>query len=134
MANNFQIESYQVYVTQGRTDFNRSIKLTSPDLSHGIRVRASVFFQDSNLFQKWKGVGKITNVGGENFDGSDIQVVCNPSLFDGFYQVLSSEKPVYLSYVYENWPEEPKGTTKLITQVTLKTDTEMPGDYESMIK
>ncbi|MCK8494145.1 MULTISPECIES: hypothetical protein [Spirosoma] len=130
-ASNFQIESYQVFVTQNFQSFSRTIKLVSPDLSHGIRVRATLFFQEANAFQKWNGIGKATNVGGTNFDGSDFQIVCNPALFDGFYQVLVSEKPVYLAYIYENWPDEPNGTTKLLRQVTLKTDSELPGDFES---
>lgn len=129
---NFQIESYKVIVEQNHLENRQKITLTSPDLSHGIRMRATLVFGQSNFYKTWKGIGQITNVGGANFDGSDLTLFCDLSLFGGFYHVLNAEKPVYLNYWYDNLPNtDPKtSNTKLILSMSLTTDTELPGDAD----
>lgn len=130
----FAIESYKVILTQHSNQNSRELLLVSPDLSHGIRYKATVQFDSSpNSYAKWNGVGIALNLGGANTDPIELTISCHSDLFDGFYQVLSNEKPVYLFFAYDNWPEDPnpQSTKKLIVLIQLLTDSELPGDFES---
>lgn len=51
-TSNFQIETYKVSVVKNISSGTRLIKLVSPDLSHGIRVRADIFFDVTNTFKQ----------------------------------------------------------------------------------
>jgi hypothetical protein len=126
-TSDFVIETYKVRVTQNLSANNRFIDLVSVDLSHGIRYNAQIMFMDSNPFESRGNIGRATNLGGENFDPIILGIWFHESYFDGFYQVLSSEKPVSFRFIYQASPS----TTKNITSATLLTGFESPGDFET---
>jgi hypothetical protein len=124
----FQIESYKVDIQQFDSAYSCLITLVSPDLSHGIRHRANVVFIPKNNFSP--NVGAAANVGGQNFNGIQVAVWFSQNALATFYQVLSTEKPVYLQFDYKDAPGSPNGTNKIITSASLLTDSEFPGDHE----
>lgn len=127
----FQIEKYQVNLTQDSAASRRRIFLTSVNLSHGIRMRVTLLFGwPKNSFAEFNGIGQANNVGGENFDGSDMTIFCEKTFFEAFYPVLNLEKPVYLTVNYDKLPGAKSSTTKLVTSIELSTDQELPGDAD----
>jgi len=131
-SDKFVIESYKVTAVQTALETRYHLSLVSPDLSHGIRTRALLIFTSTtSLFKQWKGIGMAENVGGANFDGINMTISCDFNLFDGFYAILSTEKPVYLLFWYDNLPNsDPNGTSKMVLSIELSTDSERPGDHE----
>lgn len=71
----FDIESYTVQTIQSGNTANggwRHLGLTSPALSHGIRIRASIFF----FATPSSTLGVVTNVDQPNFNGIDAYAYC----------------------------------------------------------
>lgn len=124
----FEIESYKAQLTQSGSQNSSVINLTSVDQSHGIRYHATVLFLPMNPYSP--NVGQAGNVGSTNFDPIKLSISFDRSAFAGFYQVLSSEKPVSMQVNYEDDPNDPKSTFKFITSAMLFTGVEMPGDFE----
>ncbi|MBC3783878.1 hypothetical protein [Spirosoma utsteinense] len=124
----FEIETYTVQLDQNATQNSFVLQLVSPDQSHGIRYKATVLFFPKNPYAP--NIGQIGNLGGLNFNPISLAIFFDRSVFAGFYQVLSSEKPVSLQVQYEDDPSDPKSTFKFITAATLLTGVEMPGDFE----
>jgi hypothetical protein len=124
----FEIETYTVQLTQNTTQHSSVIQLVSPDQSHGIRYKATILFFPKNPYAP--NVGQMSNLGGTNFDPINLAISFERSALAGFYQVLSSEKPVSLQVLYEDDPSDPKSTFKFITSATLLTGVESPGDFE----
>ena len=125
----FAIESYRVKIDQHLTGNGRFINLTSPDLGHGIRYKAIILFVDQNPFASQGHMGMIRNFGALNFDPVSVVAWFSESYFAGFYQVLSTEKPVTLKLTYADTSET---TTKDIRWASLFTGVEYPGDYEEL--
>ena len=124
----FEIETYTVQLTQNTTQNSCVIKLVSTDQSHSIRFNATVLFFPKNPYAP--NIGQMTNLGSTNFNPIGLAIYVERSAFAGFYQVLSSEKPVSLQVEYEDDPSDPKSTFKFITSATLLTGVESPGDFE----
>jgi hypothetical protein len=124
----FEIETYSVQLSQSTNQYSSVLQLVSPAQSHGIRYKATVLFFPKNPYAP--NVGQMSNLGGLNFDPIGLAISFNQSAFSGFYQVLSSEKPVSLQVQYEDDPSDPKSTFKFITSATLLTGVESPGDFE----
>ena len=125
----FAIESYKVKIDQHRTGNGRFINLTSPDLGHGIRYKAQILFVDQNPFKSQGYIGMMSNFSALNYDPVNVVVWFHESYFSGFYQVLSTEKPVTLKLYYDDTSET---TTKDIRWASLYTGVEYPGDYEEL--
>ena len=124
----FEIESYKVQLNPSGSQHSSVINLISVNLSHNIRCHATVLFLPKNPYGSH--AGQATNVEAKNFDPIKFSIFCDRSTFAGFYQVLSTEKPVSMQVDYEDDPDDPKGTFKFITSAMLFTGTEMPGDFE----
>lgn len=124
----FEIENYKVQLNQSSSQNSSVINLVSINQSHGIRYHATVLFFPKNPYSPY--IGQATNVGATNFDPIKLSISFDRSAFAGFYQVLSSEKPVSMQVDYEDDPTDPKSTFKFITSAMLFTGVEMPGDFE----
>lgn len=125
-----EIESYTVAVYRdSSTRFE--IKLTSKALQHGIRYQARLLFEDPVSKNK----GYIQNVDGLNFDPRTLFVNYDMAAFVGFYQVLSTESPIFYFIAYEdkvtNNTSVAPLNSRLIIQTQLKTNSEVPGDFEN---
>lgn len=129
-SDKFIVESYTASASQSTDAPRRFITLTSPDLSHGIRVKVTILFFKTNFSPQ--GVGHVGNVGGFNFDPIVITAWGEPSLFDSMYAMLVAEKPLTFAYDYSVDSADPTGAKKDIplTTYSLSTGTELPGDYE----
>lgn len=138
MANliKFQIQSYKVEVQQDAQFSRRKLELTSVALPpHNIIDKAFILFVN-NPFEDPQfpnSIGLGFNVEALNFNGSQLNLSADLSVFDGFYQVLSTEKPVFLECNYEPLPTGPKSTTKVVTAMRLTTGMEFPGDFEKRL-
>lgn len=121
----FEIESYKVTIDQQLDSYTKSIKLLSTDQSHGIRFDVTLLFLVKNPYKSQGSIGQVVNFGGTNFDPIGLALWIDIQNFESFYQVMSSEKPVYLTFTYSS-----KEAVSEVTHVRLTTDKEMPGDFE----
>ncbi len=126
----FEIETYTVRVNQSGSENTNVINLVSTDQSHGIRYKATVLFFPKNPYAPE--TGQMKNLGGVNLEPISLAAFVDRSAFAGFYQVLSSEKPVSLEVEYEDDPSDPKSSFKYINRISLLTGDESPGDFEKL--
>ncbi len=126
----FEIETYSVTCGEGGFDWfptiDRRIYVESPDLSHGIRYRASLEFGSKPA--AWENLGVALNVGGLNFNGVTMFVFLPPDRYAHIYDILRSEKPVRLLYSLRDLPGNPGSTTKYITRAAVGSGPELPGE------
>ena len=127
----FVVESYTASASQSTDAPRRVLTLTSPNLSHGIRIKVTILFFKTN-FSGPSSVGHINNVGGFNFDPIVITAWGEPSLFDTLYNMLVAEKPITFTYQYSVDSADTSTGPKEYSLNTygLQTGTELPGDYE----
>jgi hypothetical protein len=121
----FEIESYKISIVQNLDSYTKTIKLLSTNQSHGIRFDVTLLFLAANPYKNQGTIGQVSNFGGTNFDPIGLAVWVDIKNFESFYQVMSSEKPVYLSFNAVT-PE----VIADVDMVRLTTDTEKPGDFE----
>jgi hypothetical protein len=124
----FTVESYEVSVSQTTDGLRRTVSLTSPDLSHGIRYKAVLLFFKTNFASP--SVGHANNLGGANFDPRSITAWGDNTLFDSFYAILSTESPVTFEFTYEIDSAMPNEDQKELTSYRLFSGKETPGDFE----
>jgi hypothetical protein len=126
----FEIETYSIPCGEGGfgrfPTIDRRIYVESPDLSHGIRFRASLEFGPPPA--SWENMGVALNVGGRNFNGVTMVVFLPPDRYAHVYDILRSEKPVHLLYRLCDLPSNPGGTTKYITRAAVGSAPELPGE------
>lgn len=126
----FEIETYTVTCCEGGFGFfppiDRRIYVESPDLSHGVRYRASLEFGPRPA--AWENIGVALNVDGSNFNGITMFVFLPPDRYAHIYDILRSEKPVRLLYSLRDLPANPDGTTKYITRAAVGSGLEVPGE------
>ncbi|GAB3721256.1 hypothetical protein [Spirosoma lituiforme] len=128
----FKIESYKVTSYQYSTwDFTNEIKVLSEVMPFGARYSAQLIFEKDNSYQSDNRLGYV-KLPPASKPGSitEIVVECNKENFPGFYQILSTEKPVYLFIAYEDKLATKPANSHFIFQMQLSTDTELPGDFE----
>ena len=107
----------------------RTIDLVSETMVHGIIVKVSLLSFPKNVFGPDR-LGQMQNFGAPNTKPVDIAAWIDPSAFDAFYAVLSSESPLTFVFEYIIDPANPKNTDKDIWSVRLQTGSESPGDFE----
>jgi hypothetical protein len=121
----FEVESYTVLTTQSGISSAgawRNISLTSPDLSHGIRNRASVFF-----FENPTGtLGVVNNVDQPNFNGLTAYAYCRKADFVDWYDMLRNEKPLKFTCAYAGPDFDPNQPSRELWWVQLYTGTQEP--------
>lgn len=124
----FDIESYTVLTTQsGNTSSGswRNIGLTSPDLSHGIRNRAILFFFESGSTT----LGVVTNVDQPNFNGLNAYAYCRKPDFAEWYDILRNEQPLKCTFAYAGPANDPNQPTRELWWIQLFTgQPEPPGE------
>jgi hypothetical protein len=133
----FDVESYTVLATQsGNTTSGawRHIGLRSPDLSHGIRHRASIFFFESGSGT----LGVVTNVDQPNFDGLTAYAYFRKPDFAEWYDILRNERPLKCTFAYagpENDPNQPRRELSWIQLYTGQQEPpgEGPEDVQSKL-
>lgn len=121
-SNQFVVESYKVQVIQKPGGPERTLSLTSPPSSKGIRTKATILFQKTNPFGSIIGAVETTSI--------ELVAWSDPALFNSLYALLVNEKPVTGTYEYETDAANPKNTSWNLKSVGLRVDTEMPGDFE----
>ena len=91
----FNVENYTVSVGANRHDrYDPSIRLTSNDLSHGIRNRANLVFAPvPTSIANNNAIGYLLNVGGANFNGITVVAYLGGAAFDDIYSIVRNEKP-----------------------------------------
>ncbi|QJD79773.1 hypothetical protein [Spirosoma rhododendri] len=124
----FTVESYEVSVSQATDGLRRTVSLTSPDLSHGIRFNAVILFFKTNFAQP--SVGHANNLAGANFDPRSLTLWGDNTLFDGLYAVLSTEAPLTFEFTYEVDSALPNEDQKDVTSYRLFSGRGTPGDFE----
>lgn len=124
----FTVESYEVSVSQATDGLRRIVTLTSPDLSHGIRFKATLLFFKTNFASP--SVGHANNLGGTNFNPRSVTAWGDNTLFDSFYAVLSTEAPVTFEFTYEIDSASPNEDQKDVRDYRLFSGKETPGDFE----
>lgn len=128
----FTVESYEVSVSQATDGLRRTLSLTSPDLSHGIRYKAVLLFFKTNFSQS--GIGHANNLGGANFNPRSITAWGDNTLFDSFYAVLCTEAPVTFEFTYQVDSAALNEDEKDLTSYRLFSGKETPGDFEKAAK
>ena len=125
----FEIETYEIQSTAGSDRHRRYLKLVSPDLAHGIRNRAHIYFISSRPgFDSGNAIGVAGNVGGLNFNGITFSVWFGGGTFDEVYEILRSEKPVSFRYSLRDIQSAPEATAKWVSSAGLVTGPELPGE------
>lgn len=124
----FEIESYKVTITQTLDSNPRKITLESKAQTHGIRFNVTVLFLSANPYKNQGTIGQVSNFGAPNFDPVNLAIWMDLQSFDGFYHVLSTEKPAYFTFTDSN-----EGTTSDVLSAILSTDKEFPGDFEKQL-
>jgi hypothetical protein len=116
----FEIESYTLRVARNRSVPFARIRLSSPEMAHGITNTASLYY-----FPTYSELnGSVRNVGGANFDGRSIFAQIPYEDFDRHYHVVQTESPLNLVYYYES----SDSTTKPLSFVSIESGTEVPGE------
>lgn len=126
----FTVESYEVSVSQSTDGLRRTVSLTSPDLSHGIRYKAVLLFFKTNFASP--NVGHANNLNGANFNPRSITAWGDNTLFDSFYAILSTESPVTFEFDYRIDSAAPNEDEKDLTTYRLFSGKETPGDFEKV--
>ena len=125
---NFEVESYTVLTTQSgpaATGAWRHLALTSPDLSHGIRIRMSLYFFPSPP----NTLGVVTNVDQPNFNGLSAYAYCHKADFAEWYDLLRNERPLRCYFAYSGPDYDPNQSSRTLHFVQLMTGTpEPPGE------
>jgi hypothetical protein len=96
----FEVESYTVATVQvdpGPPGASRTITLTSPALTHGIRTSASIYFLDSQHTT----IGVVLNVDKLNYEGHRVLVRVGKDDFADWYDILRNEQPLKFRYRYD---------------------------------
>ena len=121
----FDVESYTVLTTQAGNAANgawRHISLTSPDLSHGIRNRASVFFFATGSST----LGVVYNVDQPNFDGLTAYAYCWKVDFGEWYDMLRNETPLRCTFAYAGPDYDPNQPRRELWWIQLYTGQQEP--------
>lgn len=121
----FDVESYTVLTNQQGNTLSgawRNIVLTSPDLSHGIRHRASLFFFESGSAT----LGAVTNVDQPNFDGLTAHAFCRKPDFAEWYDILRNEKPLKCAFGYSGPEYDPNQPRRELYWIQLYTGQQEP--------
>ncbi len=126
----FEVETYKVSVAANVNDSAQPrLFMVSPDLSHGIRNRATILFESvTSGLRTHNAIGVVTNVGGLNFNGINVIAWMSPSMFDEVYDIVRNEEPITVTYTYKDVPDQPSSTTKYLTSIKIGTDDELPGE------
>lgn len=125
----FEIETYELQTSSYHSDHKHTIRLISPDLSHGIRNRVTLYFDSMpSYFSSDNIVGFASNVGDLNYDGLSIIAWFREHAFDEVYDILRSEAPIHFRYYLRNMPANPTGTTKFLTSALIATGAEPAGE------
>lgn len=116
----FEIDSYSLRVARNNSVPFARIRLSSPEMAHGVTNRATLYY-----FPTYSDLnGFVQNVGGLNFDGISVFGQIPYEDFDRHYRVLQSETPLTFVYYYGS----SDSTTKPLTFVSIETGTEVPGE------
>jgi hypothetical protein len=126
----FEIETYKVSIYHD-FDLRYEIKIVSKSLINGKKYNARVLFDDPKPDQKR--IGYIINSSGLGPEQVDIVFDIDQDGFSGFYQVLSTEKPVYLSVAFEETISDKPKNSQPVFHIQLTTDAEVPGDFEKKL-
>ena len=128
----FNVETYTVSVGASSGDrYDPYISLVSPDLSHGIRNTADLYFRPlTDLIKNHNAIGWVLNVGGLNYNGLKIIAYLSTSAYDDIYTIIRTESPIKVYYYYKDKPDDLKAnhTLKLLTSIRVGTGMEMPGE------
>jgi len=125
----FKVKSYNLLANQSTDMVRRVIELVSEEVIHGIIFKVTLVSFTKNVYGPDR-VGQMKNFGASNFNPIGLAAWIDPSAFDSFYAILSSESPLIFVFEYIVDPANPKNTDKDIWSVSLKTDVELPGDFE----
>ena len=121
----FEVESYTVLTTQSgaaATGAWRNLSLTSPDLSHGIRIRASIYFFPNGSST----LGVVTNVDQANFNGLSAYAYCHKADFAEWYDMLRNERPLRCAFAYSGPEYDPNQPSRELYWIQLFTGTQEP--------
>jgi hypothetical protein len=121
----FDVESYTVLTTQSGNAANgawRHLALTSPDLSHGIRNRASVYFFSGGSAS----LGVVYNVDQPNFNGLTAYAYCHKADFGEWYDMVRNERPLKCVYAYAGPDYDPNQPTRELYWIQMFTGTQEP--------
>ena len=121
----FEVESYTVLTTQsGATAAGawRHLSLTSPDLSHGIRIRVSIYFFPNGSST----LGVVTNVDQPNFNGLSAYAYCHKADFAEWYDMLRNERPLRCLFGYAGPEYDPNQPSRTLHWIQLMTGTQEP--------
>lgn len=120
----FTVETYTVVTSQSGTASSgswRVITMISPDLSHGIRNRASVYF-----FEAPASTGVVTNVDQPNYNGLSVYAYGRKEDFATWYDLLRNEKPLSFVCAYDGADFDPSQATRSIYWFQLFTGQQEP--------
>lgn len=120
----FTVETYTVVTSQSGTASSgswRVLTLTSPDLAHGIRNRASVYF-----FETPPAPGTVTNVDQPNLNGLSIYAYARKEDFTTWYDLLRNEKPMSFVCAYDGPNFDPSQPTRSLYWFQLFTGQQEP--------
>src|SRR5215210_5612850 len=124
----FDVESYTVLTTQAGHAASgawRHIGLTSRDLSHGIRNRASVYFFQTPPST----LGTVVNVDQPNFNGLTAYAYCWKADFAEWYDMLRNERPLTCLFGYAGAEYDPNQPSRVLSFIQLYTgQPEPPGE------
>jgi hypothetical protein len=130
----FDVESYTVLTTQSGNAASgawRLITLTSPDLSHGIRNRASVYFFPSGS----NTLGVVSNVDQPNYNGLTAYAYCWKADFAEWYDILRNERPLKCTYGYAGPDYDPNQASRALWSIQLYTgQQEPPGEGPEQVQ
>jgi len=121
----FTVESYTVLTTQtgvGAGGAWRHLLLTSPNLSHGIRNRASIYFFESGPTT----LGIVYNVDQPNFNGLTAYAYCRKPDFAEWYDMLRNEAPLTCTFAYAGPDYDPNQSTRELWWIQLYTGQQEP--------
>jgi hypothetical protein len=126
----FEVESYTLLTSQAGITPNgawRNVVLTSRDLSHGIRNRASVYF-----FANGPGAGPlgvVTNVDQPNYSGIAAYAYLFKVDFAEWYDILRNEAPLTCVFGYTGPDFDPSQPVRQLSWIQLFTgQPEPPGE------
>ena len=121
----FEVESYTVLATQAGNTANgawRNLYLTSPNLGHGIRSRASVYFFEGGSTT----LGVVVNVDQPNYNGLTAYSYCRKADFADWYDMLRNERPVNCTCHYAGPDYDPNQPNRQLSSIQLYTGAQEP--------
>jgi len=96
--------------------------LTSPDLAHGIRYRASIYFFEAGSAT----LGVVTNVDQPNFLGVSAYAYCRKPDFAEWYDILRNESPLKCTFAYAGPDYDPNQPRRELWWIQLYTGQQEP--------